>query len=53
MHLEHLSAQVCRRLRDEVRVFWIATEKNQARGNEQCRAASVFVLHANEPTLTP
>jgi len=27
-------------------MFWIAMQKNQARGNEQRRAASLIVLHA-------
>jgi len=44
--LKHLSTEVCRSLRDEVWVFWIPMQKNQTRGNEQCRATSVFVLHS-------
>jgi hypothetical protein len=46
IRLKHVSTQVCRGARDEARVFWIAIQKNQARGNEQRRAASLIVLHA-------
>src|SRR5437867_361582 len=46
IRLQHLSAQICRILRDEARMFWIVMQQNQARGNEQRRAASSIVLHA-------
>src|SRR5882762_8044324 len=46
MRVEYLSTQVCCRPRDETRVLWAAIQKNQARSNEQRRAASLIVLHA-------
>lgn len=46
MRVEYLSTQVCGRSRDEARVLWAAMQKNQARSNEQRRAASLIVLHA-------
>src|SRR5438034_16765 len=46
MRLKDASTQVCRRGRDQARVFWIAMKENQTRGNEQCRAATLIVLHA-------
>jgi hypothetical protein len=49
MRLKDASRQVCRRARDQARVFWISMKKNQARGNEQCCAASLIVLHARRP----
>jgi len=53
MRFKDASTQVYRRARDQARVFWIAMKKNQTRGNEQCRAASLIVLHATgaEPFL--
>jgi hypothetical protein len=46
MRVEHLSTQVCCRPRDETQVLWAAMQKNQARCNEQRRAASLIVVHA-------
>ena len=46
IRFQHLSAEICRSLRYETRVFWVVPQKNQARGNEQRCVASVFVLHA-------
>ncbi len=51
IRLEYPSTQVCRRARDQARVFWIAMKKNQTRGNEQRRAASLIVLHARRPAF--
>src|SRR6266480_5934782 len=45
MILQDPSAQICRGLRYEARAFWVVMQKNQAGGNEQCCATSVFVLH--------
>ena len=45
MLLQDLSAQICRGLRYEARVFSAVMQKNQAGGDEQCCATSVFVLH--------
>src|SRR5436309_2096883 len=46
IRLQYLGAQICRSLRDQSRVFWVVMEKNQAGGNEQCCATSLFVLHS-------
>src|ERR1700730_5087569 len=46
MRVEYLSTQVCCRSRDEARVLSAAMQKNQARSNEQRRAASLIVLPA-------
>src|SRR5207249_6448031 len=46
MRIERLSTQICCRTRDEPRVLWAAIQKNQARSDEQRRAASLIVLHA-------
>ena len=46
MRVEYLSTKVCRRFSDQIRVFGIAMQKNQARSNQQRRAASLIVLHA-------
>src|SRR6266481_325210 len=46
MRVKYLSTQICCRTRDEARVLWAAMQKNQARSNEQRRAASLIVLHA-------
>ena len=45
MVLQDVSAQIHRGLRYESRAFWVVMQKNQAGGNEQCCATSLFVLH--------
>jgi hypothetical protein len=45
MLLQDVSAQICRDLGNETRVFGVVMQKNQARSYEQCCATSVFGLH--------
>ena len=45
MLLQDVSAQICRGLGNETRVFGVVMQKNEARSYEQCCATSLFVLH--------
>ena len=46
MRVKYLSTKVCCVPRDQAGVLWAAMQKNQARSNQQRRAASLIVLHA-------
>jgi len=45
MLFQDVSAQICRDLGNQTRVFSVVMQKNQARSYEQCCATSLFVLH--------